>query len=894
MVRKLNLPRRSLRIIYWNAEGLKSQMSEFKYLLSKLDVDIFLINETHLTPQDHFVVRNYLIYRTDSPLQYHRGTAVIIKDSIPHRQVDLQFHPDLEATGVMVNTNAGEILFTAIYAHPGPPFPLQHLQYLTTINRYFLLAGDYNARSHLWNSLKTCSRGRRIANFVQQNGFSISAPAEPTHFPYNPRHIPDTIDFAILDCPLPPLTTYTLLDFQSDHAPVFLDLSAPFSLLNNRPHYPLTITNWSNYKDDLEVIIQRFPDPQDETEAEMALDIFTNTLQEVHRQHTTTTKHVNKTPEEHTLIDLVRQKRKARKRWQLYRDRSDLQLCRRLAKSIKKELHLQFRDKLDMDLQEASDPTTLWKITKRFTRQKQTPISSIQGANGTVYTSDEKASEIAQSFESRFQPNENPQDPHFTRDVESRVNSYLKNPPTTAIAATNTQEVTALIKDLSTRKSPGFDKITPLHLKNLPNTAIIYLTILFNCFLQAAAFPSRWKNAKIITIPKPGKNPTYPQNLRPISLLSTISKLYERILLRRIWSHIEPNNLVPLQQFGFRAGHSTVLQLQRVVEHITESFQNQKHTIAIFLDVKEAFDRVWHSGLLSKLIRFNFPDALTHCIADYLTSRTFQVFLEATCSPITPVTAGVPQGSVLGPILYLLYTADFPIHRSCQAAFFADDTLVYYSAKSLPFIKRILQGYVRQFEDWFTKWRININTAKTQAVIFSKRRVQQPQRICIFGDYVNYAPSVKYLGVHLDSKLTFKQHIDVITAKAHAKLLRLYPLYCSPELSIKQKKTFYCALIRSAILYACETWGFAAKTHIQKLQRVQNRAARMMTGAPRDLRITQLHEDLELEAIHNIIIRRMTHLYGNYLQHHANPLLNNLGDYIIIRPHKRPRAALTN
>lgn len=259
---------------------------------------------------------------------------------------------------------------------------------------------------------------------------------------------------------------------------MFLDLSAPFSLLNNRPHYPLTITNWSNYKDDLEVIIQRFPEPQDETEAEMALDIFTNTLQEVHRQHTTTTKHVTKTPEEHTLIDLVRQKRKARKRWQLYRDRSDLQLCRRLAKSIKKELHLQFRDKLDMDLQEASDPTTLWKITKRFTRQKQTPISSIQGANGTVYTSDEKASEIAQSFESRFQPNENPQDPHFTRDVEFRVNSYLKKPPTTAIAATNTQEVTALIKDLSTRKSPGFDKITPLHLKNLPNTAIIYLTIL--------------------------------------------------------------------------------------------------------------------------------------------------------------------------------------------------------------------------------------------------------------------------------------------------------------------------------------------------------------------------------------------------------------------------------
>lgn len=455
-------------------------------------------------------------------------------------------------------------------------------------------------------------------------------------------------------------------------------------------------------------------------------------------------------------------------------------------------------------------------------------------------------------------------------------------------------EVTSLIKGLPSRKSPGFDSVTSLHLKNLPITAVTLLTFILNFFLSAAVFPTSWKNAKVITLPKPGKNPTYPQNLRPISLLSTISKLYERILLRRIWNHINLHQLIPHQQFGFRTGHSTVLQIQRVVEHITASFQRKQHTVALFLDVKEAFDRVWHNGLLCKLIQFNFPDTLVHCIADYLTSRSFQVYLEHELSPITPIKAGVPQGSVLGPILYLLYTADFPLHRSCQTAFFADDTLVYYSAKSLPFIIRILQGYVRQFEDWFTKWRININTAKTQAVIFSKRRVQLPQSISVFGNYINYELSVKYLGIHLDRRLTFKQHIDTIVAKAHVKLLRLYPLYRSSKLSLKIKKVFYYSLIRSAILYACEAWGFAAKTHLLKIQRVQNRAARMITNSPRGLRIAQLHEDLGLETIQSIIIRRITHLYGRYLQEHPNPLLNALGNYNIIGPHRRPKALLAN
>ncbi|KAJ4437690.1 hypothetical protein ANN_17835 [Periplaneta americana] len=628
-----------------STQPLQSELHELHNLLRSFNIQHFLLELKDVFEQVSMLVSSIReVMATIQP--FNKPTQ---HDSIPHRQVNLQYNPDLEATGVIVKTIAAEILFSAIYAHPGAPFPLQHLRYLTNYSQYFVLAGDYNAKHQQWNSFNTCYRGRQLARFVQENGFTILAPKEPTHYPYNPRHAADIIDFALLECPLPPLVTYTLPELQSDHSPVLLELSATYSQANSRPHYPLITTNWNAYKDELDTIMINFPKHADVEDAQVALNVYTSTLQ----------------------------------------------------------------DKLDKEIQEASNPPALWKTTNKFTKQKQPPLMAIQGSNGVVYTPCEKAAEITNSLETRFRPNVYPEDPNFTRDVELRVHRYLQKPPTAVIEDITPHEVTSLIKGLPSRKSPGFDT----------------------------------------------------------------------------------------------------------------SFQRKQHTVALFLGVKEAFDRVWHNGLLCKVIQFNFPDTLVYCIADYLTSRSFQVYLEHEFSPITPIKAGAPQGSVLGPILYLLYTADFPLHRSCQTAFFADDTLVYYCAKSLPFIIRILQGYVRQFEDWITKWRININTAKTQAVIFSKRRVQLPQSISVFGNYINYELSIKYLGIHLDRRLT---------------------------------------------------------------------AARMITNSPRGLRIAQLHEDLGLEAIQSIIIRRITHLYGRYLQEHPNPLLNALGNYNIIGPHRRPKALLAN
>ncbi|GFS64231.1 probable RNA-directed DNA polymerase from transposon X-element [Trichonephila clavipes] len=170
-------------------------------------------------------------------------------------------------------------------------------------------------------------------------------------------------------------------------------------------------------------------------------------------------------------------------------------------------------------------------------------------------------------------------------------------------------------------------------------------------------------------IPKPGKDQKFPLNFRPISLISSIGKIYEKILLKRIEKYTLDNSIIPDIQHGFRKETSTCHQLLRATNIIISGFNNHATTGGIFLDVEKAFDRLWHNGLIFKMINLNYPPYLIHTISDYLHNRTFQVKIQATISKIGHIQAGSPQGSLLSPILYNIYTYDFPpLHWSTSVS----------------------------------------------------------------------------------------------------------------------------------------------------------------------------------------------------------------------------------
>lgn len=274
---------------------------------------------------------------------------------------------------------------------------------------------------------------------------------------------------------------------------------------------------------------------------------------------------------------------------------------------------------------------------------------------------------FADHLEKTFQPLARQTEQENTLPVDSGENYEIK-------FVTPKEVKNEIESNINIRKAPGLDLITGKILKeNLPRKAIVELTYLFNAAFQLKYVPKQWKIAQVIMIPKPGKPMEDVTSYRPISLLSIISKLFEKLLLKRLMPIIESKRLIPSHQFGFREEHSTIDQVHRITDIIEISLEEKKICSAVFLDVAQAFDKVWHQGLEWKLRRY-LPKSYSILLKSYISDRYFQIKQEDKYSSFRKINAGVPQESVLGPILYLLYTCDIQYNRKIVIGTFVDDT----------------------------------------------------------------------------------------------------------------------------------------------------------------------------------------------------------------------------
>lgn len=881
------------KLATWNANGLCQHARELESFIIDQGLDVLLISEAHFTDRSYMKVRNFAIYITQHPSgRGHAGTAILIRHNIKHYLLPEYRTDHLQATSVCVEDWNGPLVLSAVYCPPRHNLNKDHFEaFFRTLGNRFIAGGDYNSKHQAWGSRLNTPKGRELYKAIRLNNLEAISTGEPTYWPSDANRMPDVLDFFVAKgISRNYIRVRSSLDMTSDHTPVIatisssvLKFSKPFRLCNRS-------TDWSNYKSMVERAIILNAPLRTAANIEHAVEYLNTVIQKSAWQSTPVERQRTDCIDNPAIIKIkIAEKRRLRRIWQYSRSPLDKTLFNRAARELKEMLRNQKNDSFQNYLEDLSPGQetdySLWKATRRLKQPCQN-IPPLRKEDNTWAKSDcEKAALFADDLEKRFQPN----DIHGLPAEDEEIHRFLAQPieHVGPLVTFTPADVKRAIGELHPRKAPGYDFITGEMLRELPRKGRVLLTYIFNAVLRTGYFPCQWKVAKIIVLLKPGKAATEASSYRPISLLPCISKLFEKLFLQKLRPVIENQNLLPDHQFGFRAGHSTEVQVHRLVKVIRNCLEEKKYCSAVFLDVAQAFDRVWHPGLLYKL-KHKLPVQLYTVLMSYLSDRLFQVKLRDDVTDLRRIRAGVPQGSVLGPILYSLYTADLPTCNDVLTATFADDTAMLAVDEDPVLATEKLQRNVTLVENWLKKWKVRVNEQKSSHITFTMRRDNCPP-VTLNNAQIPQSQDVKYLGLHLDRRLTWKTHIKKKRTQLNLKLKKMYWLLGrQSSLDTENKLLLYKAILLPIWAYGAQLWGSAANSNVEIIQRFQAKALRIIINAPWYVNNEMIHRDCAIKTIREFVKdRSMKHCdkLNMHKSHLAVNLLDNGGDVRRLKRH---------
>lgn len=864
----MNNTNQNLKIIHWNANGITNKLNELHSLVNHQNIDIILLNETHLKPSLNLKIPNYHTYRTDLPpirgSPAHGGTAILVHRRIIHKPTALR--TELQSTSIIIKLNNIEILISSVYKPPNLTLDPIDLDTLTQTSDWSISAGDLNSKHPLWNSRTTNSSGSTLFNHIQRSDYSVLAPTTPTYYPYAHKFRPDVLDIALVKVPLPILVT-NLNALSSDHNPILLEIyGTPITPL---PPSPSRIINWNKYVDTLTLSpINVNPPVNNIPQIDSAIDLFTNTINTaiLNSSHIPLKrKNPNTLPDE--IINEIRQKNRLRRVWQSTRDPTTKRLLNNKINFIRAIIATHKQDEWDKFLDSLDHKDgSIYKISKSLLH-KSPATHPLLGPNGLVFSPHDKAELLADSMAHQFTLNPGPDLPEV-----SLASHKLSSEPVTTKYFTSPGTIFKIISKLPKKRAPGEDLITNSALRFLPKNMILTLCKILNGCLRICYFPNSWKRASIIGIPKPGKDPTLPASYRPIALLSSISKILEKIILRDLQTQIR-DKIIP-EQAAFRREHSTTQQLVKLVDLLTSNINSHICTATVFLDIEKAFDRVWHEGLLYKMTKMNISPNITKIIQSFLQNRTFSAKIDGAKSSPRSILAGVPQGSCLAPTLYLIYTNDIPTLHQVQVSLFADDTMFLTSNTNPKMARFRLQKQIYLASSWFRKWRLTINSSKTVAVLFSHSRQNTLPKLSLNDSSLPWATHVKYLGVTLSRTLNFSLHISNTIKKAVRNRGMLYPLLNrNSPIPARTRINLFKMYVLPILTYAGASWApLISNTQWKKIEAVQTTAVRIILGLP-----TYVRNQYTLSTAGLISIKENIHNQSSALFHrNAHSTFNHI------------------
>lgn len=460
----------------------------------------------------------------------------------------------------------------------------------------------------------------------------------------------------------------------------------------------------------------------------------------------------------------------------------------------------------------------------------------------------------------------------------SQIKDKLRN--SFALFLTDESEVTSIINSLRSSSAPGWDSINTSTLKQLIPYVTKPISYLCNMSFEQGIFPDICKKAIVCPIYKTGDK-SDPTNYRPISLLSTISKIIEKLVNKRLMSFLEKNNLLSKHQFGFRGNKSTEDAVLKLTTLITNYLDQKESCIGIFLDLCKAFDTVSIPILLRRLENVGIRGIALEWCKSYLRGREQSVRIGDTCSEIGISEFGVPQGSTLGPTLFLVYINELSRLSApgMDLLMFADDTVLLFHEKSWQSVVSLAEGGLAKVTTWLENSLLSINTSKTKYICFSKTSVTGPAHnlflkihtypcnrqinrtdMCTCEQLIR-VKNIKYLGVTVDENLNWKCHVTTLSARVR-KLIYIFKhlrTFATHKILIQT----YKALCECIINYCICIWGNAAKTYLIHIERAQRAVLKVMLYLP------YRYPTVEVYKKSNVISVRKMYIYQVLKRYHA-------------------------
>lgn len=880
-----------LKIIQFNCLSYNGNKLFINNLLAEEQPDILLLNSTG-TPSTPI---KYFGYTTKYTLEsQHDGIAILVKSTLRHEFIT---HPwrHKHFLAIKLHTQHGPIHIATTYIRPRTFIPYADINTLFNYNTPTFILADFNAAHTNFNHPQCNPHGNQLNTICTLKNLRFLGPDFYTTYKTTQhgtgRGRPDLV-----------LANRQTLQFHhhlspgpligSDHLPVILRISTNPIYIPCPPKPDYKRTDWNSFKTSIAQHAFRLnfgglpfhiiDDSTEELQNTISNTVNLYTPVITHKTHKTFTPSIRS----QRLITCYRN-RFSNNKLQLHRIQWDLNILRHhIINSLQQDHNVHWHHLIKQtEIYRCNAPSTFWHKIHKLQGTNKEDFDYLNVNNRKIT----EPAQVTEAFRAHWERTFNPHPitplpiiQNHIQQVEHHIQTEFNNtqhdaiirldnlnpadPLTTPFQADEVKRALQTVK----RRAPGPDGITHSALRALPPPTIEAITHLFNASLACGYLPRTFKTADIRLLPKPNKSKTDPSNYRPISLLSLLGKILERLLNTRLRLHLEFHDHIPQHQFGFRQYCSTEDALNCIITYIEANRRARRKTLLVTTDVNKAFDTVWHTGLKFKILTdFNLPPPIIKFLCNYLTDRQCRIKHKTITSNFFTPLAGVPQGSVLAPTLFNMYTHDLPLTSQPDSLLiqYADDITILTRGQYLDTLTNRMQRELNALTLWQRKWRIVTNPLKSSALYFNIKS-NKPRQIFLSDtpQHLAGAPIPRknntiVLGLNIDSNFTFRQHILSKVAYAKKTLSNLYRF--RPAFP-KTKRHLFLALVFPILTYCPLAIFLTANTNKTLLQRVQSKALRFINNTRWDEFIR--NEDLHLLTkrpplnivIHNRINKQIT------------------------------------